>query len=133
MSQKKWALKVFFLGLLSTTFAADALDITGTYQCTGNDPTFTPSAYTQKMIINHQGEAYPIVEEDSAGTVTPYKQFGVLTGNILSIAWLSTKPNTNDFGVQVYKVSKNGKTLTGPFIYWDKFNMVGTETCQKVK
>lgn len=130
MQRKQLISAGLLLSLLFLTSVTNAMNIVGTYQCTGNDPTVTPSAFTQKMIITKQGNAYPIIEADS-GTVIAYKQFGVLTGNILSVAYQSTT-DAKDFGVQVYVVSHNGKQLKGPFVYYNNFDKQGTETCEKI-
>jgi len=130
MQRKQFIFTGLMVSLLSITGVTNAMNIVGTYQCTGNDPTVTPSAFTQKMIITKQGNAYPMIEANS-GSITAYKQFGVLTGNTLSIAYQSTT-DAKDFGVQVYVVSHNGKQLKGPFVYYNNFDKEGMETCDKI-
>jgi hypothetical protein len=123
---------IILTGVMSNVFAWGTSDITGTYNCTGNDPTSTPSEFSGKITILKQGSSYSIQEIDPEATAPAltYQEVGILNGNILSIAFQQAQ--TNSFGIQAYKISHNGKTLTGPFVYWGKFEEKGTETCEKI-
>jgi hypothetical protein len=59
---------ILLLAIVPTTFALSDADIIGTYNCTGNDPTLTPSAFTGKIIISKPGQAYLIQESDTGPT-----------------------------------------------------------------
>ena len=129
MLNKKSLIATVLVSLLFTVLPVSAMNITGTYLCTGNDPTVSPAAFTQKMIITKQGDAYPIIEADG-GTIVHYKQFGILTGDTLSVAYQAT--DSKEFGVQVFKIGHHGKKLSGPYMYWDRFDRKGSETCEKI-
>ena len=130
MPFKKSIVIIFITVFASIICASASANITGTYSCRGTDLTQNPSNFTQKMVITQQGDTYQIFETNAAGVLSPYQQFGIRTGDVLSIAFQSTESKT--FGVQVYKIKDKGKKLIGPFIYEDKFNLQGIETCEKI-
>lgn len=130
---RKILTSVFLLmSLVPAVFAQGNLDITGTYNCTGNDPTFSPSAFTGKIIIFKKDKVYSIQETNSGPTPAGlvYQEVGIRMGNILSVVF--QQADTKIFGVKAYKISQDGKKLVGSFFYWNKFNLKGTETCEKI-
>lgn len=112
---------------------AESDNIIGKYNCSGNDPTITPSAFIGNITITKQANgAYLIAETDNAGGIYQYNQLGLRDGDSLAMAFqLANKPSV--FAVQHMKIEKQGKVLQGTFAYWNIPDKTGTETCTKVK
>jgi hypothetical protein len=121
------------LGVCFSTalFAKSLVDIEGTYQCKGNDPTLTPADYTAKMKIVKQGAAYILNEVDLSNGSFFYKQVALRQGNVLSMAYQQSNMPAI-FGVQSTVISHDGKTLTGTFTYFDQHTEVGHEICTRI-
>lgn len=109
---------------------ADTPDISGTYTCTGSDPTSTPNAYTDDMVIKKNGDIYNI-RYLQTGSVTPYLLgTGIVNkdvNNVMSLIFWD--PTTLAGATETYVVKPDG-SLDGLFAS-SKKQVAGNEICKK--
>lgn len=121
-------LGIFWGGAL---VAKPLVDIEGSYQCKGTDPTLTPTEYTAKMKVVKDGAAYILNQVDLSNGSYFYKQVALRHGNVMSMAYQRSDVPTT-FGTELITISHDGKTLTGTFIYFNKHEKAGHEVCTRI-
>jgi hypothetical protein len=133
MVKGKWRNTVLFsllagaLGLhtaaRATNMYAPQIDITGTYNCSGNNPGSTGNGYHGTATISKAGSTY-LMSWSIAGT--SYTGIGIKNGTMLSVSWYSA----GQTGIVVYHISPNGTgvTLNGQWAGMGANGLLGTET-----
>jgi len=106
------------------THNALAVDIEGTYEALGSNPTGKGN-YKGTVMISKQKNTYKLVW--SVGSI--YIGTGILTGNVLSVSFADKKQSW--FGVISYKVKKNGELLDGRWVE-HKGTKLGKEVLTKL-
>ena len=105
-------------------------DITGNYTCAGNDPSSTPNAYTDNMMIKKNGDVYS-VRYLQTGSVIPYLLgTGIVNkdaSNVISLIFWD--PTTPAGATELYLIKPDG-SLDGIFAS-SKKTVTGTELCKK--
>lgn len=96
----------FSLASPSSTTAAEAAPLVGTYECQGVEPDGTP--YRGLVQIVGNAGLYDVIWIFSSGQ--QYRGFGVVNGDVLAVSYFTSRP-----GVAAYKIEAAGKgqTLTG--------------------
>ena len=122
------------LGFVSIAQAASLKNIDGIYTCSVTDKTLVPSVHTTgKFSLKNTGNVYS-VEQLDVNTNQPVANenhiFGLRAGNVLSLAFQNIKDPTQ-FGSEIMRISQDGKTLQGTFIYWGKFDKKNVEVCKR--
>lgn len=90
----------------SSTTAAEAAPLGGTYECQGVEPDGTP--YRGLVQITGDAGLYEVVWIFGSGQ--QYRGFGVVNGDALAVSYYTSRP-----GVVAYKIEQgdNGPRLTG--------------------
>jgi hypothetical protein len=122
--------------LCGVSSAAQAMvSIDGTYSCSVTDLTLAQSSHaTGRFAIKKNGEIYAISQLNADGTQpvpNEYNIFGIRSENILSLAYQKVN-DAKIFGVEQFKISKDGKTLHGTFVYFNQLDKKNSEVCKRV-
>lgn len=123
-----------FCGLTSAVNAQSMMDLDGTYMCSVNDIVAKNTHATGRFSIKQTDNIYAVTQLNADGTQpvpNEYHIFGMRSGNVLSLVYQNVK-DANLFGLEQMKISKDGKTLTGTFIYWNQFKQKNSEVCKRV-
>ena len=127
------------LGILTilactSSIAAGAPDISGTYTCTGQDPYQvppSPPAFSEKIVLKKNGDAY-VLQTFSVDSSVPW-DYGTaifnkdINDSFTYVYWL-VKDSTK-YGSELMIIKPDG-SLDGVFMDNGK-NKIGTETCTK--
>ncbi|MSP53154.1 MAG: hypothetical protein EXR81_02750 [Gammaproteobacteria bacterium] len=123
-----------FCGFSTFANAHNLVDIDGTYMCSVNDTVAKNTHATGRFTLAAQGNIYAVTQLNTDGTQSvpnEYHIFGMRSGNVLSLVYQNVK-DANVFGLEQMKISKDGKTLMGTFIYWNQFATKNMEVCKRV-
>ena len=134
---KKIILGAALFCAISTVGIAQAnapVSIDGSYSCSITDLTQSKTPSTGKFALKANGDIYSIIQLNNDGNpaaVNEYHIFGMRSGDVLSLTYQNVK-DAKEFGLEVMKISKDGKTLHGSFIYWDQFKKLNYEVCKRI-
>lgn len=115
--------------VLSMPVMAD-VDITGSYKCSGNDPSDYKD-YNSVLIVKNTGQTYDFKWE-IVDTGERFYGTGLFSSTIpeqISVEFWNTR-NLNNSGVIIYNVISNGN-LEGTYTYAEK-DYIGRENCTKL-
>lgn len=132
---KKILLSVALLGTITCATAAQNLvSIDGNYDCLVNDLTVSATHHeTGKFALKQNGTTYAVTQLNNniQPTTSEYNIIALRSGNVLSMAYQNIQ-NPKIFGSEIMRISKDGKTLYGTFIYWNQSDKVNTEICKRI-
>src|SRR3989338_6726076 len=130
MFKKSTLVALITMGSVALSLNAYADQLSGTYNCSGVDPTFPKTGqYTSTITVTPMGKAknvYQMFEKDDFNHSS--NEIGVIEGKNLVFAFQQVG-NPSTFGTEVLKISNNGKNLDGYYYYWGKFDQKATESC----
>ena len=123
-----------FSSITCATAAQNLVSIDGSYDCLVNDLTVSANHHeTGKFALKQNGNTYTVTQlnDNVQPTTNDYNIIALRSGNVLSMAYQNIK-DPKIFGSEIMRISKDGRTLYGTFIYWNQSDKVNTEICKRI-
>lgn len=121
---------VAFVGVTGALAAPP--DISGSYNCSGNDPLSTPPPFSEKLVFTKNGSTYN-VQAIPTGDALPYflgtALFTPGVDDAFGEVYWNVKDSTS-FGTELFTIKPDG-SLDAVFVGYNR-DKLGTETCKKM-